>query len=64
MPRLRCKFCTSPPLEEVAVSTWTSDPTNVTRETVQLCIKHLARVKKAGTAGHLHKGVRYKTGFW
>jgi hypothetical protein len=51
-------------MEEVAVSTWTDDPSNVSRSTIELCIKHLARVKKAGSAGHLHKGVRYKAGFW
>ena len=51
-------------MEEVAVSTWTTDPKDLKRSTVQLCIKHLARVKKAGANGHLHKGVRYKVGFW
>ena len=53
-----------PPSEDVAVATWTSDPNDVRRTTIPLCRKHLARVRKAGQTGHLHKGTRYKAGFW
>ena len=43
---------------------WTDDPADVRRETIFLCRKHLLRVRKAGQAGHEHRGIRYRTGFW
>ncbi len=64
MPLRRCKFCTQPPLEEVAVSMWTDDPSDLRRDTIKLCRKHLVRLRKAGYAGHEHRGVRYRPGFW
>ena len=64
MPLRRCKFCTQPPLEEVAVSMWTDDPADVRRDTIKLCRKHLVRLRKAGESGHEHRGVRYRPGFW
>ena len=64
MPLRRCKFCPAPPLQEVAVSMWTDDPADVRRETIFLCRKHLLRVRKAGEAGHEHRGIRYRAGFW
>ena len=64
MPLRRCKFCAAPPLHEIAVSSWTEDPNDLRRDTIMLCGKHLQRVRKAGAAGHEHKGMRYKEGFW
>ena len=64
VPIRRCKFCTAPPLEEVAVAIWVDNPDDVRRETIHLCRKHLARLRKAGDAGHAHKGLRYRAGFW
>lgn len=43
---------------------WTDDPSDVRRDTIKLCRKHLARLRKAGDAGHEHRGVRYRPGFW
>lgn len=64
MPPRRCAFCPAPPIEEAAVSSWRDDPADVRRETIALCRKHLLRLRKAGATGHLHRGLRYKAGFW
>jgi len=64
MPRERCEFCTAVPLREVAVSRWVSDPDDRERLTIQLCGKHLKRVRNAGERGHEHRGSHYKLGFW
>lgn len=64
MPLTRCQFCTSAPLEEVAVSRWVDDPDDRERLTIQLCRKHLQRLRKAPAAGHAHRGQRYRLGFW
>ena len=37
---------------------------NDRRETIFLCRKHLLRLRRAGDAGHEHRGVRYRPGFW
>jgi len=60
----RCEFCTTRPMEEVAVSRWVSDPDDCERLTLWFCSKHLQRVKKAGPKGFAHKGQFYKVGFW
>ena len=64
MPIARCEFCTVQPLREVAVSRWVDNPDDRERLTIQLCGKHLKRVRKAGARGHSHRGSRYKLGFW
>ncbi len=64
MPSARCEFCTAIPLREVAVARWVSDPDDLERLTIQLCGKHLKRVRKAGQRGHAHRGTHYKIGFW
>lgn len=64
MALARCIFCTTPPVREVAVSRWRTDPDDRERLTVWLCTKHLQRVQKAGNAGYAHQGLRYKEGFW
>ncbi len=43
---------------------WTDDPSDVRRDTIELCRKHLVRLRKAGVTGHEHRGVRYRPGFW
>ena len=53
MPTTRCLWCTDPPLEEVAVLKWrgtpsAADASDRERLTVQLCRKHLERLRKAG----------------
>lgn len=58
----RCEFCTARPREEVAVLRWVDDDRE--RLTLWLCGRHLARVKKAGTAGWEHRGKRHKFGWW
>ena len=62
MPIARCLWCTSPPLEEVAVLKWRGEERE--RLTVPLCGKHLERLRKAGPKGREHKGWLYKTGWW
>lgn len=62
MSRPRCIWCPDPPIEEVAVLRWRDDERE--RLTVPLCIKHLARLKKAGAAGRTTKGWTYKVGWW
>ena len=64
MPVTRCKFCTAQPLEEVAVSRWRDDPDDRERLTIELCRKHLRRLRKAPAAGIPHDGQRYRPGFW
>ncbi|MCY3506980.1 MAG: hypothetical protein OXH41_12530 [Chloroflexi bacterium] len=43
---------------------WTDDPSDLRRDTIKLCRKHLVRLRKAGDRGHEHRGVRYRPGFW
>lgn len=62
MPTARCLWCTDPPFEEVAVLKWRGDDRE--RLTVQLCRKHLERLRKAGEKGREHKGYFYKVGWW
>lgn len=62
MPALRCLWCTDPPNEEVAVLKWRGDDRQ--RLTVQLCRKHLERLRKAGEKGREIKGYFYKVGWW
>lgn len=62
MPRLRCLWCMEPPYQEVAVLKWRNEERE--RLTVQLCRKHLARLKEAGQTGREHKGWWYKEGWW
>lgn len=65
MPRPRCLWCTDPPFEEVAVLKWRApDRSDRERLTIQLCAKHLGRLRKAGEAGAEIKGFRYKAGWW
>ena len=64
MPLPRCLFCTDPPREEVAVSRWAVDPDDRERLTIQLCGKHLQRVRRSGARGYEHRGAHYKIGFW
>ena len=64
MPVARCQFCTAQPLEEVAVSRWREDPDDRERLTIELCRKHLRRVRKAPAAGFAHRGLHYSAGFW
>lgn len=62
MPRLRCLLCTEPPFQETAVLKWRGEDRE--RLTVQLCRKHLTRLKAAGTTGQEIKGYWYKVGWW
>ncbi|HEX5141220.1 MAG TPA: hypothetical protein VFX19_09765 [Dehalococcoidia bacterium] len=69
MPSSRCLWCTDPPLEEVAVLKWRGSPNageaaDKERLTVQLCRKHLERLRKAGERGRENKGWYYKEGWW
>jgi len=69
MPTARCLWCTDPPLEEVAVLKWRGSPSAADaadreRLTVQLCRKHLERLRKAGDKGRETKGWFYKEGWW
>jgi hypothetical protein len=58
----RCLWCTSPPIEEVAVLKWRGEESE--RLTVLLCAKHLDRLRKAGKKGRENKGWFYKAGWW
>ena len=62
MPAPRCLWCTDPPYEEVAVLKWRGEDRQ--RLTVQLCGKHLERLRKAGEKGREIKGFYYKVGWW
>ena len=62
MPRPRCLWCTDPPFQEVAVLKWRGEERE--RLTVQLCRKHLSRLKEAGQQGREIKGWWYKDGWW
>ena len=62
MPAQRCLWCTDPPYEEVAVLRWRGEEKD--RLTVQLCRKHLDRLRKAGERGRETKGWLYKLGWW
>jgi hypothetical protein len=70
MPSARCLWCTDPPLEEVAVLKWrgaagkSAEAEDKERLTVQLCGKHLERLRKAGDKGRETKGFYYKVGWW
>jgi hypothetical protein len=70
MPTQRCLWCTDPPFEEVAVLKWrgpstgSGQATDQERLTVQLCRKHLDRLRKAGAKGRETKGWYYKLGWW
>ena len=46
------------------MSRWTVEPDDRERLTISLCAKHLKRVRRAGNAGHQHRGYSYKAGFW
>ncbi|MBK6663871.1 MAG: hypothetical protein IPG47_14360 [Thermoflexaceae bacterium] len=54
MPRPRCLWCTDPPFQETAVLKWRGEERE--RLTVQLCRKHLSRLKEAGQKGREIKG--------
>lgn len=62
MPIARCLWCTTPPLEDVAVLKWRGEERE--RLTVPLCRKHLDRLRKAGKKGREHDGWLYKAGWW
>ena len=62
MPAQRCLWCTDPSYEEVAVLRWRGEEKD--RLTVQLCRKHLDRLRKAGERGRETKGWFYKLGWW
>ncbi|MGE0057625.1 MAG: hypothetical protein AB7P33_01710 [Dehalococcoidia bacterium] len=62
MPAARCLWCTDPPFEEVAVLKWRGEDRE--RLTVNLCRKHLERLRKAGEKGRETKGYFYKLGWW
>lgn len=62
MARPRCLLCVQPPLEEVAVLKWRGEERE--RLTVQLCLKHLKRLREAGPTGREIKGWNYKIGWW
>jgi hypothetical protein len=62
MPAARCLWCTDPPYEEVAVLKWRGEDRE--RLTVNLCRKHLERLRKAGEKGRETKGYYYKLGWW
>jgi hypothetical protein len=68
MPAPRCLWCTDPPLQEVAVLRWRGVNHEVAddkeRLTIELCRKHLERLRKAGTKGRENKGWMYKEGWW
>ena len=69
MPLTRCLWCTDPPAEEVAVLNWRGPaPADRADEkerlTVNLCRKHLDRLRKAGDRGRETKGWYYKLGWW
>jgi hypothetical protein len=58
----RCEFCTTRPIEEVAVLRWLNDDRE--RLTLWLCDRHLRRLQRAGDRGWEHKGKLHKIGFW
>ncbi|HMS60377.1 MAG TPA: hypothetical protein PKA49_16175 [Tepidiformaceae bacterium] len=62
MPRPRCLWCTDPPFQETAVLKWRGEERE--RLTVQLCRKHLSRLREAGQKGREIKGWWYKDGWW
>ena len=70
MPAARCLWCTSTPMQEVAVLRWrgapggSGDAEDKERLTVQLCRKHLERLQKSGDKGRETKGWHYKIGWW
>ena len=69
MPTARCLWCTDPPFEEVAVLKWRGTPNpdaadDKERLSVQLCRKHLDRLRKAGAKGREIKSWYYKEGWW
>jgi hypothetical protein len=68
MPTPRCLWCTDPPFEEIAVLRWHGATPDVAddkeRWTVNLCRKHLERLRKAGQRGREIKGWMYKEGWW
>lgn len=59
---MRCKFCTEKPRAEIAVLKWRGDDRE--RVTINLCMKHHARIAKAGTRGWDHEGYKWKLGWW
>ncbi len=62
MPAPRSLWCPAPPFEEVAVLKWRGEDRE--RLTVNLCRKHLDRLRKAGEKGRETKGYFYKLGWW
>ena len=62
MPRRRCLWCIEKPFQEVAVLKWRDEEKE--RLTVELCRKHLARLRDAGERGRETKGWNYKVGWW
>jgi hypothetical protein len=58
----RCEFCPAIPKAEVAILRWVDDDRE--RLTLQLCAKHLSRIKKTGTRGWEHAGKLHKEGWW
>ena len=59
---MRCSFCTATPRAEVAVLKWRGDERE--RTTIPLCMKHHARIAKAGARGWDHDGFKWKLGWW
>jgi hypothetical protein len=68
MPAARCLWCTDPPFSEEAVLKWRpstgSGRADEERLTIQICRKHLERLRKAGEKGRETKGYYYKLGWW
>jgi hypothetical protein len=65
----RCAFCQSRPREETAVLRWVGPADRVGAEeeeriTIQLCNRHLDRLRRAGNGGWEHRGKRHKLGWW
>ena len=58
----RCEFCTTRPIEELAVLRWVGDERE--RLTLWLCDRHLRRIQRAGDRGWEHNGKFHKVGFW
>ncbi|MDA0256675.1 MAG: hypothetical protein O3C25_02895 [Chloroflexi bacterium] len=65
----RCAFCQSRPREEAAVLRWVGPADRVGAEqeeriTLQVCTRHLDRLRRAGSSGWEHRGHRHKLGWW
>ncbi len=65
----RCAFCQNQPREEAAVLRWLGSANRAAAEeeeriTLQLCTRHLERIRRVGDAGWEHRGRRHKLGWW